>query len=207
MDAIAQSDKAAAQKYLNQLFGYIFFSTGNNLDLAKSRIYELLVLISRTAIKNGADPEKSLILSHDYLQIIPRFQTLEDLCTWLTKITDSFIDLFNYMDIKHANIIHKATLHIRQHYADKITLNSISKMVFLSPAYFSRIFKQEVGITFNNFLNNVRIEKSKDLIKNNNLKMVDIALMVGFDSQSYFTKVFKKKNGLSPLQYRHKSNS
>ncbi len=206
LEAIAQSNKDSAKRYLNELFGYIFFSTGNNLELAKSRTYELLVLISRTAIKNGADPEKSLILSHDYLQIIPKFQTLEELCTWLIKITDSFIDLFNYIDVKHANIIHKATLYIRQHYAEKITLENISKMVFLSPAYFSRIFKKEIGITFNSFLNNVRIEKSKDLLKNNKLKMVDIAFMVGFDSQSYFTKVFKKNIGVSPLQYRYKNN-
>lgn len=204
LEAIAAYDRESANKYLNELFGYIFFSTANTFTLAKSRIYELLVLISRTAIKSGADPEKTLILSHDYLQIIPQFKTLEDMCFWLTKITNKFIDLFSYIDVKHANIIQKSTLYIHQHYAKKITLEGISQMVYLSPAYFSRIFKKEMGITFNAFLNNVRIEKSKDLLKNSNLKMLDIALMVGFDSQSYFTKVFKKNNGNSPLQYREK---
>ena len=76
-------------------------------------------------------------------------------------------------------------------------------MVYLSPAYFSRVFKKEMGVTFNSFLNEVRIEKSKSLLRNNDLKMVDIALMVGFESQSYFTKVFKKITGISPLQYRY----
>ena len=79
-------------------------------------------------------------------------------------------------------------------------------MVYLSPAYFSRIFKKETGATFNSFLNEVRIEKSKALLRNNDLKMVDIALMVGFESQSYFTKVFKKITGISPLQYRYSTN-
>lgn len=79
-------------------------------------------------------------------------------------------------------------------------------MVYLSPAYFSRVFKKEMGTTFNSFLNEVRIEKSKSLLRNNDLKMVDIALRVGFESQSYFTKVFKKLTGVSPLQYRYTPN-
>jgi two-component system, response regulator YesN len=206
LEAISQSDRESAARYLNELYGYIFFSTANTFALAKSRIYELLVLISRTAIKSGADPEITLHLTQNYLQIIPNFRNLEDMCHWLTKITDKYMDLFGFSDVKHANIIHKTIMYIRRHFNEKITLESAAAMVFLSPAYLSRIFKQETGFTFNNFLNNIRIEQSKALLKNNELKIVDIASRVGFDSQSYFTKVFKKHLGMSPLQYRDKYN-
>ena len=204
--AVAKGERDTVENYLNELFGYIFFASGHVFSVAKSRVAELLVLVSRTAVHNGADPEKCLMLTHDYLLTLPNIQTWEILCSWLIRTANSFIDLFTYNDIKHANAIHQATLYIRQHYAEKITLNDVAKMVYLSPAYFSRVFKKETGTTFNSFLNEVRIEKSKSLLRNNDLKMVDIALMVGFESQSYFTKVFKKPTGVSPLQYRYTPN-
>ena len=206
LEAVSKGERDAVENYLNELFGYIFFSSGHVFSMAKSRIAELLVLVSRTAVRNGADPEKCMMLTHDYLFTIPNIQTWENLCSWLIRSTNSFIDLFTPSEIKHANAIHQATLYIRQHYAEKISLDSIAKMVYLSPTYFSRVFKKETGATFNSFLNEVRIEKSKALLRNNDLKMVDIALMVGFESQSYFTKVFKKITGISPLQYRYSAN-
>lgn len=203
IEAVSMADRTATANCLNELFGYISFSSGHIFSVAKSRVAELLVLISRAVIRNGADPEKSLMLSHDYLNSLPNLRTWENMCFWLNRAANSFIDLLTDNDIKHASAIHKATLYIRQHYAEKITLDRISQMVYLSPAYFSRVFKKEMGVTFSSFLNNVRIDKSRALLQNNDLKIVDIALMVGFESQSYFTKVFKKITGVSPLQYRY----
>ena len=60
------------------------------------------------------------------LLTLPNIQTWEILCSWLIRTANSFIDLFTYNDIKHANAIHQATLYIRQHYAEKITLNDVS---------------------------------------------------------------------------------
>jgi Response regulator containing CheY-like receiver domain and AraC-type DNA-binding domain len=205
LDNIAHLDREAANKNLNEIFGYIFFSMGNDFLRAKSRIYELLVLISRTAVKNGGDAQTMLMLTHDYLQIIPRISSMEELCTWLAKAMNRFMDyLFEYADVKHANVIHRATQYIRTHYAEKITLDSAAKAVYLSPSYFSRVFRQETGKTFNSYLNTVRIEQSKKLLMDPSVRLIDISLMVGFDNQSYFTKVFKKTTGLSPLQYREK---
>ena len=178
---------------------------GNNFQLAKSRICELLVLISRTAITSGADAQTMLMLTHDYIQIIPRIANMDELCNWLAKAMNRFMDyLFEYTDVKHANVIRKAIQYIRNHYAEKITLDSVAQEVYLSPAYFSRIFRQETGETFNAYLNTVRIEQSKKLLMDKSVRLIDISLMVGFDNQSYFTKVFKKNTGMSPLQYREK---
>lgn len=205
LDCIAHLDREGANQHLNELLGYIFFSMGNDFQLAKSRIYELLVMISRTAITSGADAQTMLMLSHDYMQIVPRISNMDELCNWLAKAMNRFMDhLFEYTDVKHANVIHKATQYIRNHYAEKITLDSVAQEVYLSPAYFSRIFRQESGETFNAYLNAVRIEQSKKLLMDKSVRLIDISLMVGFDNQSYFTKVFKRNTGMSPLQYREK---
>ena len=68
-------------------------------------------------------------------------------------------------------------------------------MVYLSPAYLSRIFKQETGVTFNEYLNRVRVNKAKELLRRRELRMTDISLAVGYEDQSYFTKVFKRVAG------------
>lgn len=205
LDSVSHLDREKANRCLNELLGHIFFSMGGDFQLAKSRTYELLVLISRAAVTGGADGETMLAMTHDYLQIIPRISSMEELCGWLAKAMNRFMDnLFEFTDVKHANVIHRATQYIRAHYAEKITLDSVARTVYLSPAYFSRIFRQETGKTFNAYLNGVRIEQSKKLLTDKSVRLIDISLMAGFDNQSYFTKVFKKNTGMSPLQYREK---
>lgn len=205
LDHIVHLERETANSVLNEILGYIFFAIGNDLQIAKSRIYELLVLMSRAAITAGADSRTMLTLTHDYLQIIPRISSMEDLCTWMAKVMNKFMDLiFQYNDVKHANVIHQATRYMRTHYAEKISLDSVARMTYLSPTYFSRVFRQETGETFNAYLNNVRIQEGKKLLMNKSIELIDISMMTGFDNQSYFTKVFKKCTGMSPLQYRQK---
>lgn len=201
--AVAQSDKAEAQRLLNELFGYIFFSAGGDFEQAKSRVYELLVLICRSAVEAGADPEQTLRLSHQYRQDLPRLADVDALCLWLTRVMNSFMDrIFNFTGVKHANIIHQSIQYLNANYARHITLDEMAQRVYLSPAYFSRVFKQETGCTFSAYLNRVRIERSKALLLHRSIRLTDIALLVGFEDQSYFTKVFKKVTGMTPLQFR-----
>lgn len=203
MRAIVRIDKPEAQRLLNELFGYIFFASGGEFEQAKSRVYELLVLISRTAIDAGADPEGTLKLSHTYMQTLPNLHDIDSLCLWLTSVMNHFMDsVFNFMDAKHANIMHQSVQYLNVHYADHITLDEMAGRVYLSPAYFSRVFKKEAGKTFCSYLNTVRIAHSKEMLAHQNIRLTDIALLVGFEDQSYFTKVFKKVVGMSPLKYR-----
>ncbi len=106
LEAVAAGDKDAAQMKLNEMFGYLFFSTSGNLPLAKTRIYELLVLIARTAMKHGGQEAHCLSLTHSYFQMLPSITSMDDLCIWLSKITSQFIDsVFTSMDTKHPNVI------------------------------------------------------------------------------------------------------
>ena len=110
----------------------------------------------------------------------------------------------SYPDAKHANIIHKCIQHIGTNYAEHLTLEDTARAVSLSPDYLSRIFKEETGTTFNRYLNNVRITKAKELIRRGEYRLTDISQMVGYDDQSYFTKVFRRITGLSPGEYGKK---
>jgi len=64
------------------------------------------------------------------------------------------------------------------------------------------MFKKETGQTFINYLNNYKIEKSKNLLENTNMTLLDISLEVGFNNQSYYSTIFKKYTNMTPLEYR-----
>jgi YesN/AraC family two-component response regulator len=75
-------------------------------------------------------------------------------------------------------------------------------MTYLSKSYFSKMFSDEMGITFSNYITKIRIEKSKQLLLDDTFKLVDVGYLVGFIDQSYFIKCFKKLVGASPGRYR-----
>lgn len=203
LQSIARQDADEARALLNKLLGAIMFAGGGDLELMKSRLYELLVLISRTAIENGAGAERTLRLCHEYRHAVMDLQTADALCLWLSGVASGFMkELFGFAGAKHANIIHRCTQYIGNHYSEHITLEKTARLVYLSPAYLSRIFKRETGITFNAYLNRVRINKTKELLRQRKLRLTDISLLVGYEDQSYFTKVFKRVTGMLPHVYR-----
>lgn len=99
--------------------------------------------------------------------------------------------------------IQKAIGFIEKNYSDNITLDAISKYLNINKSYFCTIFKKETGKTYSEYLNEFRITKSEELLLNQNLSLLDISLSVGFNSQSYYTMVFKKLRNKTPLEYRN----
>lgn len=203
--AISQSNKVEAAALLNDILGHIFFSSNGDFTLVKSSVYELLILISRATIEAGSDSEKTLSLSRGYLKDINNINGVDDLCLWFTNVVNKLMDgVFDFENIRHSDIIHKAIHYMRNNYSRKITLEETAKAVFLSQSYLSRIFKDETGVSFNKYLNSIRIEKSKTLLLSNEIRLADIAPLVGFEDQSYYTKVFKRTTGALPSLYRDK---
>lgn len=93
--------------------------------------------------------------------------------------------------------------HVSEAYwNDTLTVNDIAKGLSYTSAYVCTIFKKSTGITLNNYINMYRINTSKELLNDISLKISDIAEMVGFNSENYFSKVFKKIEGVTPSEYR-----
>jgi len=203
LSRISIGDKPGAQKILNEILGHVFFSTGRDFELIKSRVLELIVLLSRAAMEGGADAEEVFGLNYQFISQIYNFKTIEDISFWLSKILARFTDcVFNLANVKHADIIYKALEYINKNYMKKITLEDVASYVHLSPTYFSKLFKDETQYNFNTYLNNVRIEMGKKLLLDESIPIVDISNLIGFEDQSYFSKVFKKITGATPGKFR-----
>ena len=103
---------------------------------------------------------------------------------------------------KLRELVNSAVEYIHTNFHKDISLSDISRYVFLSPSYFTRAFKNEMEVSPINYLLNLRVEKAKELLKNTDLKILDIALTIGFSSQQRFNEIFKKYENITPLQYR-----
>lgn len=98
--------------------------------------------------------------------------------------------------------VRKATDYIDYRYNEDITLSDLANYLKINKSYFCSILKKETGKTFTQVLNDVRIEKSKKLLLEENSSMLDIALAVGYNNQNYYNITFKKITGMTPMEYR-----
>lgn len=96
----------------------------------------------------------------------------------------------------------RAMEYCHEAYAHKLTLQDVATYVRLNKSYFSQIFHKEVGMPFSEYLELVRIQHARQYLRSNSYSIAEIAELVGFSNQNYFTKVFKKSTGLTPSQYR-----
>ena len=92
--------------------------------------------------------------------------------------------------------------YIAEHYREDISLSSAAGLVNLTPVYLSRLFKKEEGINFVDYLNQYRIDVSKNLLRDVKYNVLDVAELSGFSNTRYFSKIFKKAVGITPSEYR-----
>lgn len=100
------------------------------------------------------------------------------------------------------DVIEKIQTYMQHNYQKNLTQDFIASLFYLNRSYLSTLFKQKTGMKFVDYLNEVRIEKSKELLKDSNRKMYQISKAVGYDNPKYFFRIFKKKTGMTPEQYR-----
>ncbi|MGL6058072.1 MAG: response regulator transcription factor [Culicoidibacterales bacterium] len=123
---------------------------------------------------------------------------VEQLCEWTTAIHEQFHQkITNYTPI-----IRRVMKIIEQDYNQDISLKTLSHQLNMNASYLGQIFKEEVGISFNFYINKMRMEKAQDLLLNSNWKINQIAQHVGFQDNSYFYRKFKNYYGYCPNTVR-----
>lgn len=95
-----------------------------------------------------------------------------------------------------------AISYIETHYDDKLTLEHVANVAHLSTAYFSRLFAEQLGMPYSEYLSNVRIRHAKVLLAQTNKSIMDIALETGYCNGDYLSTQFKKSTGLTPSKFR-----
>ena len=130
----------------------------------------------------------------------------KDLTSVLKKIRDYFIkelsDFNDYNEQRSSSFIVAAKKYVAENYSKNISLEQVSKIVYMSPTYFSSLFKQNEGMNFSDYIILYRVNKAKELLKENMYNISDVTYQVGYSDPKYFSKLFKKIIGITPSEYR-----
>lgn len=100
-------------------------------------------------------------------------------------------------------IVNNALKYMEENYREKLKLQDVAEQVYVSQWHLSKLLNRYKGQSFSDILNNIRIEKAKELLKDPALRIGDIADMVGFLDMAHFSRVFKKQTGISANEYRN----
>jgi two-component system response regulator YesN len=165
-----------------------------------------LVLLTRietkTTLERLNQEFKHMVEKYLPAKVIMTQQSEED-CYHIPKLYQNLMEKLE--EIKsYPSIIKKIKLYIEENYfKEELSLIDAAEYVNLSPQHLSRIFKKEMDINFIDYLTNVRIGKAIELFADDTIKMYEIAEQIGYSSQHYFSSVFKKVIGSSPIEYRN----
>ncbi|MDF2988324.1 MAG: response regulator containing CheY-like receiver domain and AraC-type DNA-binding domain [Eubacterium sp.] len=180
-----------------------------NINYMKNFYYTTLSSINNIRISvTAAEVDKKHEEGKDIaslLKLIEKSESAEELNSLLEDVAIRIavkVNSFNNRSIKL--ILRKAIDYIQEHYSEPVTLNEVAENIYVSTFYISRMFKKELGKSFVDYLNDVRIEKAKELLKDVKYKTYEVAEIVGISDPHYFSKLFKKYSGMTPSDYRDK---
>lgn len=103
---------------------------------------------------------------------------------------------------RSSDVIERICEHIQNHLGEDLSLVRLAELNYFNPSYLSRFFKQERGINLSEYIDNCRTLRAKELLKEEDLKIREVALSVGYEAAHSFTRFFKKTTGMTPQEYR-----
>jgi two-component system, response regulator YesN len=176
-----------------------------NSNLIRNYIFVDMVLATARLVNDlGGEVDKVIPELNSLEMMMSNIESMEQLREQAYKIVSGALA---YRDSQpngqYKNLIRQAKEHIEQYYTDpNLSLNEVAVQVNLSASHFSVVFSQETGQTFKEYLTEIRINKAKELLRMTSLRAADIAYQVGYNDPHYFSSVFKKNTGLSPIEFR-----
>ncbi|MDQ0227837.1 helix-turn-helix domain-containing protein [Metabacillus niabensis] len=164
-----------------------------------------IAIATRAAIDGGLHSEIAFSLSDSYIQRLEDLASIEEIDNLQMEAIFTFTKRVS--EVKEQQ--HTITVTICKNYIysnrfEKITHEDVANIVQLSQSYLSVLFKKEVGISVSDYIQKIKIEEAKNLIAYTNTPLSEISSLLQFTDQSYFTKVFKKFEGITPKQYKER---
>ncbi|SDI47986.1 PocR ligand-binding domain-containing protein [Desulfosporosinus hippei] len=201
---IRLGDRTRANQTLQSLLTDLQSKTLGDLETIKVRIIELATLTSRAAVEGGANAERIMKLLKDFNKEMEGFERVEKYFYTIQRIVETFLEsIFTLADKKHIAIVKNARDFIMENYALPLTVNDVAQHLFISPSHLSRLFREELDCTINDYLTRVRVEQAVEIMKKPEFSVAQVSKAVGFQNQSYFSKVFRKYIGVTPLTYKN----
>lgn len=206
IEGIKSGNEASVKERLQDINSYLKNIDPMKKDFIKSFYWNTISSINniRITLLSG-DGDKRLEYSElsGLYSLIEKCTNWEELNMLLEESARSVTQKVNSYNNKSIKLVlRKAVDYLYEHYNEQITLNEVAEHAFVSTYYISRMFKREMGKNFVDFLNEIRIEKAKEMLKDVRYKTYEIAEKVGIPDAHYFSRMFKKYVGVTPTEFR-----
>lgn len=202
LDAIDVNDVEKVQKVLRAFFDKLKEYEYVDITNLKNTVIELAVIMVKQAAKNFE--EMQLVFGRKIRPAteIVQLEKLSDIEEWFEEFLDKLKSHVEFMDVyKFSTLIKEVCIYIMQNYSNKLSVEILAKQFFVSEGHLMRAFKKETNMTIIEFVMEYRIFIAKNLLKDKNYKIYDVARKVGYDDTKYFSKVFKRITGETPNKY------
>lgn len=146
--------------------------------------------------------------SHNIQAIVNKLYSFDDLKQYYMQYFSNISNMLSEKSVYNVtDLVERIQIYVQRNYPKNLTEEYLSNLFYINRSYLSQIFKKKSHMKFIDYLNLIRIEKAKSLLETTDLKMYQIAKMVGYDNAKYFFRIFKRKTGMTPEQYRECKHS
>lgn len=215
MDKIISEEENDAEILLNSIIESYIISSNENIDYFRERIQLLLERMIKVALKFKFRHDK-WIKEEECFYKLKSLENIESISAYINEILilifektiekDLEIEESDNRKLNHPNrVLEPALKYIEENYREEMFLEKMASISNVSPYYFSKLFKKEMGMNFTTYVTKYKVGKAKEMLKNTDIPIVNIAAELGYYECGYFTKIFKKVEGMTPTKYRNKN--
>ena len=174
----------------------------SNVDITtiKHSLIDLYILVKQKIMQLYPNVEIPFLANASAIDLLERKYYLYEVITFLAEQFDLWTHSVGYSSGE--NVLDEVLYYIHHNYRENLKLENIAPLFGYSSSYLGKVFNKKLGINFNSYVDQVRIDEAKQLLGQNQLKVYEIAEQVGYSNVDYFHKKFKKYVGTSPAEYR-----
>ncbi len=147
------------------------------------------------------EPVKEKLLDWKYLR--QEYKSAKEQKTLVADIINGLQQrLEGQREAVPSKLVQTALEYINRHFNENISLQEVAESINISKNYLCDVFKKEIGVTFINYVTNLRIEKAKEYLRDSDMKMYEVSAAVGYNDYAYFSQIFKRNTGITLSAYR-----
>ena len=209
--ALTRCIKVGTSQEIRETMDELFQGIEGGVSVKDYQIYllEILTCILKAAKDSNLNVDE--VFGDHFIPFteINKFTSLEEAKHWLAELCARMMNhIATDRQYTYKNLVEMAKDYTKSHYHEgDITINKVCGHLHISAGYFSSIFKKETKMTFVNYLNHIRMEEAKELLRSTDMKALEIAEKVGYADANYFSFSFRKNVGVSPKEYRNSSSN
>jgi two-component system response regulator YesN len=197
-------DVDAVVQELNTFFDWMILHYPEDRNNIRLKVLEYIIWGERTAFESGV-VNYGFSYRRDYLETALSFESYEELRAWFQeKMVSICCTIRDHREEQSGSVVKKAQSYIAEHYASDISLDEVSREVNISPYYFSKIFKEESGENFIEYLTRIRIGKAREMLEQPGASIKEVSIRCGYPDPNYFSRIFKKQTDMTPREYKAK---